>query len=96
MLVFAFAMISLYYHKTCTVLEPQVNICLHHTSQDKYTVACTFNSISSQETWNIRSWRSQTHDENVKIQISMLNKDLQNEESEIATWNRIKRYTYAV
>lgn len=47
MLVFAFAMISLYYHKPYTVLEPQVNICLQHTLQDKYNVACTFNSISS-------------------------------------------------
>lgn len=49
MLVFAFAMISLYGHKSYTVLEPQVNICLHYTSQDKYPVACTFNSIRDTE-----------------------------------------------
>lgn len=66
MLVFAFAMILSYDHTSYTVLEPQVNICLHHTSQDKYNIACTFNSISSQDTEEIRSWRSQTNviDEN--------------------------------
>lgn len=47
MLVFACALISLYDHKSYTVKEPQVNICLHDTSQDKYNVACTLNSISS-------------------------------------------------
>lgn len=62
MLVSAFALISLYYHKSCTVLEPQVTICLHYTSQDKYNVACTSNSISSQEGQKTRSWRSQTND----------------------------------
>jgi hypothetical protein len=56
MLVFAFAMISLYDHKSpYKVLEHQVNICLHHTSQDKYHIACTFMSIRYEETFRSRS-----------------------------------------
>lgn len=68
----AFAMIPLYGHKSYAhMLKHQVNICLHHTSQDKYTVACTFNSVSSQDTFisarnqdwrKIWRWRSQTND----------------------------------
>lgn len=81
MLVFAFALISLYDHKSYTVLEPQVNICLHDTSQDKYNVACTFNSISSQETWKIQSWRSQTN-EFEERDSNAQSKRLVNEESE--------------
>lgn len=65
-------MIPLYGHKSYAhMLKHQVNICLHHTSQDKYTVACTFNSVSSQDTFisarnqdwrKIWRWRSQTND----------------------------------
>jgi len=46
------------------IIKPQVNICLHHTSQDKYTVACTWKCESSRPLhWRkTRRWESQTND----------------------------------
>jgi len=50
------------------IIKPQVNICLHHTSQDKYNVACTWNSVNpfrTQDWRKTRRLKSQTNDDQV-------------------------------